>query len=977
MTTVNATTDAKLSDMLGDVTNVIYNPTSIQRTILSYLENVTSGTVDVVDPTSPFVFVLEASAVNTAAAVQENMTLLRRQYASLAQNEEELHLHMSDKDFIDLFATPADTKFKITIQYTDMLVKMVDYPAEQCKKLTIPRNTEFSVNGYVFSIQYPIDIRLFYNDVLQVSYDASYVSPLQTLSTNVIDYTLAMDASGVRWLTFTVDVSQFSINSTFPTLQNSKTFSQDIAFTDKYYYCRVFYKSNTSGGLWTEMKTTYTDQVYDPMTPTAVLKVGDGVMNVYIPQVYLNTGLLAGNVRIDVYTTKGAVYLNMSNYLVNAFTMSLKGIDTERDASVFTAAMANVNMMTYSAEIVSGGNDSVSFEDQRSMVIDNSVGNRLLPITNVQLEDEEIINGFAIVKNTDLVTNRILLATRSLPAPSNTELVTPANMTIATLTTTLEALSAMKNVKDNGARMTLLSNSLYLSMNGQLAVYPFAKAESLKHQTPSVIAATINAGNFLYSPFYYVLDNSLDEFEARAYHLDQPTSGDLAFISQNVTAELQVNTSSYLITKTDTGYKLQVLTKSDALYQKLGDQYLNAQLAYYPVGENALAYVNGTQLLVTSEGERVFEFLLDSTFDIDNNNYLSMTGFKMFTNEHITTKSNLVEKFHIFYTTSSVPQTFVADAANNLIGSYFLPSGSICITHETLSLTFGYALGNLWTQCRSVASGLDYKVYMDDIPLTYSETVYKTDPATGTIFSIGPTGDLVYTVEHQAGDVVTDSAGATVYQHRKGDIMMDGEGKPLINSYQNTTRYIDLLLIDGSYYFATDSVYTAYQNEVAATVTTWVTEQIDAIEEKALDKTSVYFRPKKASGLVSVRLDSDTTASIEASQSFAVSLYVKDTIYKDETARKKLERQTVTTLDDQTKSSTVSISDMIQALKNVYGSSVVSVSLSGLGGSANYETVTLLSSGERLGLKKKLVVQDDGSIYVAEDVTVSFVNYLS
>jgi hypothetical protein len=69
------------------------------------------------------------------------------------------------------------------------------------------------------------------------------------------------------------------------------------------------------------------------------------------------------------------------------------------------------------------------------------------------------------------------------------------------------------------------------------------------------------------------------------------------------------------------------------------------------------------------------------------------------------------------------------------------------------------------------------------------------------------------------------------------------------------------------------------------------------------------------------------------------------------------------------------MSSINAALTAVYGSDVVSFVASGLGGSLNLNTMTLLDQSTQLGIAKQLVANADGSLTVQEAVTVSFVAY--
>lgn len=978
MATVTETTVIPLSDLLNKIALYRYNPTNIQRVILDHLNDITNGKIDIVDPTSPFVFLLEASSVNTAAAMQENRINLRRQYKQLAQSVDEIYPHMSDKNFINLFAIPSKAKFTFMIQMTSFENALVAIPNEEAKKVTIPRNTQVKFDNYTFSLQYPIDIRKFNNDEIQVSYDALLESPLQSLPTNIIPKIIRTDSAGIDWITFTVELSQFNVSTTHFAVQAESYIDHTVNYDDNYYYCRVFFKKDNNTA-WTEMHTTLTDQVYDIFVPTAILTPNNETktVRVFIPPVYINSNLVDGNIRIDVYDTKGTLNIDTSNYLLTSFETTLLAIDEENDTNLYTAAMNNISMRVYTNDYVTGGNDAITFDELRTNVINNSSGGFSAPITNVQLLATAQQDGFTIVKNVDVITNRIFLATRDLPSPSNTNLITSANVTINTLISDLDKLKLIDSIKDNGPRLTILSKTLYQSINGQLYIIEQSGVQALKMLSQLALCAKVNDNNYLYSPFYYVLDNTSHEFDVKAYHLDQPVIDTLSFVSQNPTAGVSVNTNKYAIVKTDTGYKIVVEVTSNSLYKELQDSYVQAQLSFLPIGEINYSFINGVlEGKNTSTGERIYSFTIESNFDINDLNYIYLTNFQMFSNEQMLCQSRLTHSFRIHYTTNSVPVQYVQDTANTHIGKFLLPVDTIAITEETVNVTFGYALDNLWTRSRSVATGNVYETYDHDVPMTYAEDVYQIDPVTNSIFSV-VNGNLVYTKLHSAGDVVHDSQNEIIYKHLKGDPILDDSGVPISKSDLYTDRHIDLILVDGAYYFATDDSHAYYRNEIADVISTWITNNIAKIKDILLDKTDIFYYPTSSIGLVDVYIDKDTEIKIEARQSFDVVLNVNEVVHNDIRIRKQLEQLTIKTLNTSLQNNIVSVSDIIVALKNAFRQSVVSFNVSGLGGASNYNTIAIKNENESLSLNKILRVQDDGTLIVSEAVNISFVKFTS
>ena len=240
------------------------NPASIQQTSLELLQQYLNGETDIVDATNPFMKLVESSAVNTAGFIIDNEVTTRAQYPSCAQTLEDLYLHMSDKDYIDRFASPAITKFTIVVPMKQVLASMIIDPATGIKKIVIPRNSEFIIEDTIFSIQYPIEIKQLIHGGIQVVYDTDNKSPLQSLSTNVVDYKITKIKNlDDDVLIMDVDVVQFTIKSKTTEINSAKLMRQTIDFNDQFYYARVYYKNNASNSKWKEIKTTHTDQVYD------------------------------------------------------------------------------------------------------------------------------------------------------------------------------------------------------------------------------------------------------------------------------------------------------------------------------------------------------------------------------------------------------------------------------------------------------------------------------------------------------------------------------------------------------------------------------------------------------------------------------------------------------------------------------------------------------------------------------------------
>lgn len=965
------------TDLLARLEQGKRDPTSLMKSCLELVEEITDGQAVPIDATNPFILLMDMGATLTALSIQEGVATLRRNYACLAETEEDLYGHLSDKDYLNRFASPDRVPFYIAIDLDTLYGAMVYDAEERCHKAIIPRDTAITVDGVTFTLLYPIVIRRHEHDGVQISYDTSVPNPLVQLNTVVIDYTVrnthqAEDGlAGVtnRSIFIEVEMTQVKVVSNDTVIEKSYSFDKRFDFEDQFCFARVFFKQNEYG--WKEIQTTHSEQVFDPTVATALLKVVDQTLQVHIPQIYLSRSLLGGNIRVDIYSTKGSIALNLGNYSHDQFALTMTAIDEEADVSVYTEALSGVSMAAFSPNIASGGKNALDFETLRKRVIFNATGDISIPITQVQLQSEGENNGFSIVKNIDVLTNRVFLATRKLPIPANKKLLTAANVGIVAFLTSLQELTDYEAVIDNGIRKTLMSNAVFLSTNGQLELLRTRDIDALYDLGKVAMVSAINEAEYLYTPFHYVLDSTDGSFDLRAYLLDYPVASPMNFVRQNATLQLAVNLRGAWLTKEPYGYRLTVRTKSGQNYKTLNDHEVGIQLAVPIQGETTLAYINGIYDHTTEDGERQYHFPLETNHDLDSDDRLCLTNAEVDGVTEFLAWVDLSATFSLFHYTTSVIDTFIPDETDRLLGKFLLPDGVVGNSHESLTLTFGHALKSLWRRARSYASGVQHQTYAEDVPRYYEETQYRTDPATGTIFKIED-GEIVYLVEHQKGDPMLDAEGNPVYKHRKGDPVLDEDGKLILLGSLVADKELDLLVVDARYHFADDAVTVEYRKEIAETLRDWITQDLKSLQDRLLDETYIYFYPKTTLGMVKVQTDNGGEDYLQAEQTLILDLSVPKSVFNDKEIKDNLRKKTVALLDQHIAQSVVNTTEITEKLRVLYGNTVTAFSLRNLGGSKNYTLVTLATEQNKLCLKKNLVIQADGSMIVEDAVIINF-----
>lgn len=965
-----------IADFATQLDNAAYNPSAWQRATLQTVQDMTDGVQTIVDASNPLVFGVESACALAFYAVQKYQIVNRKQYPRAAQTLEDLYLHMSDTDYVNRFAIPVNDTFTMLLPYNELLSKLVLDPTTGISKVVIPRNTKIVVANVEFCIQYPIEIRQLLHGGIQIAYDTTEPSPLQPITDTLIQPSLVSDGT-VTYLSFAIMVQQLSATTQQQPVNAATPFNFTYNFADQYCFARVW--SENADGSWTEMTTTHTDLVYDLDTPTAVLKVLTGQLNVSIPQIYTASGAVNTAVRIDIYTTKGVLNMVLGNYDMAAFVITYQAFDTsDPNTALFAAPLNSLSSeFAYSLSTLNGGSNGVSFDTLKEQVINNSVGPQVIPISSVNLQEELANLGYSVITSVDNITDRTFLASKPLPAPTESDLVTAAGTTNQTVSFSLDAISQYSYVIDNTSTqnaMTLTPSALFQDVNGIIQFVSDDEIAMITGLPPDQEALVVTNGLYYYTPWHYVLDSSGTNFAVRPYYLSAPVTPTKLFISDNDTTLLQVNTASYGIVPSPTGYTLQVQTVSGSTFQALPDDQIFVQLSFVPEGETARAYLAGTLTGRDSTGkERIYTFDLSSNMNVDVNDCLQLTKFLMFTNEPRLVGSPLLQNFDILYATNQVMDTqWVAAEVDSVLGDEYLPVGTVGITHEAIQVQFGYSLDTLWARSRSVVSSEVYETYQANVPALYQADIYQTDPVTGSVLTFVD-GVPTYTILHHKGDPEVDDSGNPIYQFVAGQSILDAGGAPIVANPRGMLREVDFMLIEGVYRFSTDAASTAYRTEMIDTLITWLTQDLETLNEQLIEASELYFYPKHTIGQIDVMIGASLQTTIQAGQSLTLTYYVSKAVYNNADLRAELESAAVTSVSASLNVDQVSRQAILDALSVVNGTDVIDAELDGLGGAADLPVFTVLDDSIRPSLRKKLVAQSDNSLSLVEDLTVNFI----
>ncbi len=1028
--------------LISALVSVKNNPAAIASVILSELEQLNNGAIRIVDPSNPVVFTLESAVMLSAAAMAQAATLTRRLYPSLAQSEKDLEPHMTDSDYLNRYGSPAKTTFIILLDFNEFVQKAVAVPNSSIKQITLPRYTEFDVSGIPFTLQYPIDIQYSSAGGIQVRWDTSiFPSPILNLTTNALVHDF-VTINGSNYIRITVPMQQMQITSYNATVNSATGFSKTFTYPDQFYYCRAFIQNNGSSG-WTEITTTQSALVYDPTVATLVINVNTqtNVVTTSIPAIYLTNGLINNNLRIDVYTIRGPMLVNLANYAPTAFTAYFNDLDNTSGAYGAVWQMFSGKSI-YSNDYITGGANGLTFSQLRTQVMNNSYGQPNVPITAPQIQEGLSMNGFNLMVDEDSLLKRNFLATSALPTPDYNGAYSAANAAILTLQASIAMLDGISTAYWNGgSRLSMRPSTLFQYNNGILQLVPSSVYDNLMtlHNTgdSAKLAMFLNSNTYVYSPFHYIYNVADNLFSLAPYYMTNPTVASKYFISQNLTIPISVSTGGYLIEYKDTptflGYKLYLITASGSTSTN-SQNYTNFQNAVqanqvgvqlsYPIPGlvNETGYIASSQLvsigsitglndnnttvpnaqptgisnalwqilLASSPAEYLIEFDLATNFDIDSNNYMMLTNINFNSNNSnqdypclLETSFTIIYLLMDYYAGPSyqgslidglIDTSLFSTRLTTLLNGSLLPLNTQAyagLSQETIDIVLGTPLTNLWQSTRTVAGVINYETYPQNIPALYTQDVYQTGPTGSVVITSDSNGNPLATKIHSIGSPILDSNGNPIYLHHAGDFVLDANNNPIPQGGSLARALVyaaDLFVLDGKYYFATDSQTLAYIDQTVQTVVEWIIDEIAVLQTDMLERTQLFFYPKTTIGTINVSPGNGLTYQINSEQALTVTFDLDANHYNDLKFKNTLVSTVTPIIASMLDNTVVALPAIENAITTALANEILGVTISNLGGVFNFRTITLADSSIMPSIAKVAVVQADYSLAVQDNI---------
>ena len=934
--------------------NYVYNPNLVQKVILDHIEKASNGEVVISEPTTPFNMLLEAAAVTSANAVIEGMSVIRKKYPTLAVKPDELFHHITDDELVNMFAIPAKVRILFYINIMDL--KGVGYRPEDANfvETTIPDGTEITILDTTLTVLNDIVIKLYDNGSIFVEQQTS-TNDLAFQDVGILNADRISNKDGVPWILFETEVKQVKKYSKNIAVTTSEGFNQVVDINNHYVYSEVSYKNNNTNNRYVIIPKTHSVDYINPVVPTVSVSVYDKNILFKIPDLYLMNGDISGNININVYDTKGKMYLPINKYNMSDYKLVLG--NTTKNQS--TASSVNITININSRDIIEGGSNGMTMEELRTSIINNTKGDIDLPITEYQLKRYSNMEGYEIFKVEDSITDRLYVATKSLPKVTSNLVYSRPDVFFNTVGVVLNDVIGHYNVNITSNDFIIKSNTIFKEANGIVTIVNKDEVDYINSLPLTSKIEYLKSNKYFYTPYYYVIDND-DRFSyVRVYDLDTPSFDNLRISGKNSRVIPRVNIDRYGIYKRDNGYDLLFSLITNEEFDKIPQDDIILQVKLPIKGTNVFAYFNAEYSPVT----KFYTVSIDSNLYIDSDEYIHL-------------ENGVSELFAKSFKIDNTIEIFVmTDNANIEDDSKYLTHevyhdgvNSVTVfSKEILDVKFGHNLSYIWNKVYNTYTERKYQTYSNDIPLVHTKDIYQLDPVTGSRFMINDEGKLVSNKLHSKGTVVRDENNDIVYKHKAGDIVLDEAGIPIIDQLSGVIRYLDIMMLEYEFFATTSNIYKNYVSNMLDVMHKYLTKDLPNMNNLLLENTKLLYKTYVSNKNIVVNIN-----NIYYSVPYLIKPVV--TIYSN-----KSDAYNIETLDqfkviignvinEHLDKTEIKLIDIKNAILHNLGSNVVAVKVSGIDPNDS-EILSLKEKTSRFTINKQLDIVNN-ELIVKYDLTL-------
>ena len=505
------------------------DPLRLQQKLLDRFEDET-GTA-IVDPNNTPSLLMEAFASTTAGLVRKLEDTVRPAiYPARAKDAVELYKHLSDYEYVNVFATPAQTTLLMTLDKAYVMANAMSFTDEHgvtYYKLIIPKTTVFTIGDHYFGLYYPIEIRCnVTTNRLYIVYDTSELNPMHALASNVLEYDIR-EVDGHDIIYLKIPVYQFRVDVYDDSVSIGTGYKRVVTYQDRFYAIRArasviqnYGHGEDEEDEWAmeEIKLCASGMTYDTDTVTMVFTPDPESLSVTleIPYIYFSKGMINGDVEVEIYTTEGEINYTLPS-IEEQEELELCSIDmfsrlvTDDGITIYVdpfRRMPALSIVPLNTAVV-GGSNGMDLDTLRKHVVNGTLHTKTLQ-TPADIDAYFETQGYKSTILRDGVTDRIFLVHSSVTNTLN-EIISAGtlNTVFDFRPDNLKSFSTITG-SDNGHVFTILPSTLYRFDVNKGIVTPMtdSEREELNSLAPADLVAEYNKSIYTLSPFHLQIDTS-------------------------------------------------------------------------------------------------------------------------------------------------------------------------------------------------------------------------------------------------------------------------------------------------------------------------------------------------------------------------------------------------------------------------------------------------------------------------------------
>jgi hypothetical protein len=930
--------------MLEHPDNASYTAHYVMEDILSSVDE----EYDITTPTHPWVMLMSAGSAYHTATTQTHQQLLGQIHPSLASTRDELLGHLSDKD-IHIHALPARGLLSVIVNM-DSFMSRIQQDEDQSRQVVLPKDTQLQIGNHYYKIDETYTVR-----VIEGHHPVVYAGHTDT----VVPSTLHEDVLNASTLVFTVQVSQASIQvGTYDV--TSLGLKERMVYEDQFYQIKAYHRQEQG---WVPLRCVFHPRVFDHYEAVMGVRVLGNEVELYIPPIYLDRGLISPHIKVVIYSTQGKIH-EPEYRTTSPDRIHIEQLYDAEDIPSTSDHLVRIDHLFNPLRILTNGRAGMSDAQIHDLVVHKGSSIDDLPITLSQFNTYATDRGFHTIVQSDDLTGRQWLLTST---PTDTYAGMPV-MGYIPVETTLEALKEINGTYSDDTQVVIPPECyLIRDEDGAYRYQDRSYSHSLKLINPASVMNKLNNEEIYYTPFHTVLQEIEGVVHSTYYDYRHPKI--LAQTIHRVSQEV---------------VSIPVLIGATVRYEERG---IRVQVRITPSKDDPVAVEDliADMMLTDVDGATYYirpdaKELVEGVYQIDyllKMSYLRK-GDDVAIEEVLSSGSTGVHRAYLGLQTDLIIVIGTLDAnapyqptrIDELLYRADEQQPGRGMVAYRLHTQLGEALPYLWQESVLLDPQVRYETYAEDIPLRHTITTIQISRQNPSPFQIDDECNVVFNDPVREGDIVKDKEGNIVYAHRKGDIVFDPvSNQPRVLSIQKRALRLQRWVVHAMADMIVppdDHVY----DEALLKITTNASLVAKDIQARVIGNTDLYYHPSDTVGTGMTADIQGLSATIPKQISMQVVLYV-DKGYDLSLEAKEVDRKRVIEIiSSMLSTGHFTTYDAALAITKGLTGAIKSVDIKGLPDGSS--VLTLKDPKREAMILKKRLVSGHSGYHIDEDIHITY-----